>query len=1197
MSAAPVPEERRVVCVVFAQATGLSEDPPAANELFTKLRTVVERHGGAVDKFIGDVVMAVFGAPVAHADDPARAVRAALGLMAETRAFAAARGAAIDMRAGVNRGEVLYGSVGGDRPTVMGDPVNVARRLQEEAAPGEILAAGEVVRAAGAAFEFGEPETLRLRGRDRPIDVHRVEREREGGTVVREAGKGLPMVGRAEELERLLEAVRSGRGAFFVVEGEAGSGKTRLLAEFRRRARERHPRAWVTAGRALEGAHLPLGAFAEALRSGAPAGAGLRAWVAESLGEPAGSLAPHLVLSSIGEELPDDRARDLPADVRQAETARAWARLLAGRASEAPAIVCLEDLQWADAATTALMEALAAALAGAPVMLLATSRPGGPSPAGFQHLPLPALGREDALSLAERALRRPASPELARFLFQQAGGNPFYVLELARWLDEQKLLSGDPAALAAPPTRLPEGLHGLLVARLDGLPRDEKETLKSASAAGGAVWAEMLAAATGRDVRADLEACRRRGLLVLRGTSLLPGDEEYAWSHALLREAAYALLPKKDRARLHVAIAGRLEDLVPRGGRRVRALAASQRESAGDRAAAADLWLVSAREALGEAAGLECYEYAREARRLVPTVETRILAARALTGLARHAEALEEALAAVATADLSPEQATRARVVLSIVHERRSDYPGACAAAEEALALAPGPGLRAEAAWCVGSAYFRLARFAEAHERFEEARACFAQPRAPGDPPPERDFPSRLENGLGLVRMTQGNYDEAEQHLLNSLRFVRESGSRRGVMVALSNLGIVRNRRGDFAGALRFYEEALPLAVLAGDSQQQAVILNNIGGSRYQLGDLDGAGTAWTEAHRLRLAVGDTAGAASTAMNLGLILRRRGDREGALRLFEEAEAVLRRLGSLNLLAEALSGRGNVLLDLGRKEEALRDVDEALEIQRRIGNRSGIGHALAGKATFHQGQGELAEARAAAEKALALVREMGERGSIAIRTYELAAICLDCGDDGAADRLFEELAAALPEAREGPSAVSASVCLAGWLAGRGRDAEALALLDRIVVLCESRGMLDMVSEARHDRALIWAAQGRPEAAAEARASLQAARDARWSVQEAFSAATLAAIEPTEENARLVAETASALHDSLGPLVTANLLCRQARAWDRLGDGPRARRALEEGLRLARAHGLTGALRRLERLAAGFESPLEPPPRFR
>ncbi|MBI2922081.1 MAG: tetratricopeptide repeat protein [Planctomycetes bacterium] len=1184
MHAASVPEERRVVCVVFAQATGLADDAAAANELFTRLRAVVERHGGVVDKFIGDVVMAVFGAPVAHADDPARAIRAALALVAETRAFAAARGAAMDMRAGVNRGEVLYGSVGGDRPTVMGDPVNVARRLQEEAAPGEILASGEIARAAGADIVFGEPETLRLRGRERPIEVHRVEREREGGTVVREAAKGLPMVGRAAELDRLLGALEGGRGGFFVVEGEAGSGKTRLLAEFRRRARERHARAWVTAGRALEGAHLPLGAFGEALRSAAPAGSALRAWVADGLGEEAGSLAPHLVLSSIGEEAPDDRARDLPPDARQRETARAWARLLHRRAAEGPAVLCLEDLQWADAGTPALMEDLAPALAEAPVVLLATSRPGGPAPAGFERIFLSPLAREDAALLAERALRRPAAPALGEFLFSQAGGHPFYVLELARWLDEQGLLAGDPAALAAPPTRLPDGLHGLLVARLDALPPAEKETLKSASAAGGAVWAELLSAATGRDVRADLESCRRRSLLVLRGTSLVPGDEEYAWSHALLRDAAYALLPRKDRLRLHGAIAGRLEDLVPRGGRRVRALAAGQRAQAGDAPAAAALWLASAREALQDASGLEALEYAREASRSAPGVEPRLIAARALTGLCRHAEALEEGRAAAGIPGLVTVDAARARILLSVVHERRGAFEEALSEADVALALGAGGGLRAEAAWCRGSALFRLGRLADALKAYEAAGAAAALPRAPGEPAPERDFPARLENALGLIRLYDGRYPEAQAHLENALRLQRELGSRRGVMVTLSNIGIIRNRLGDYEGALRAYGEALPLALYAGDRQQEGAILNNIGNSQFFLRDLDAAWRSWSESHRIRGELGDLAGSISTASNLALVHSRRGEHEASLKLYQESADTARRVGSRALLADPIQGRGIVLRGMGRFDEALEAFAEATAIQREVGNRSGLQPALSSLAWCLRAVGRLREARAASEESLALTREQNDRTVLAFRLQELGTICGDMDDDATAAGLYDEADVAMADVRDAPAAAFAAILVASNLAARGRAQEAVVRLGGICDRAEKEGWMSERLEAMTVRARVCVDAGLPESARRAREALCAARECGSALFTAVAAVAVARAEPSAAAAADLAAMAGAYPSSAGPLALAQFREQEAVAWLELGDRVRARLAAGEALEFARARGLPVSETRLRAFLA-------------
>ncbi|MCC6738029.1 MAG: AAA family ATPase [Planctomycetia bacterium] len=718
-------QERRVVCVVFAQALGLTELPEAeraaaTDALFLRFRGVVERHGGTVDKFIGDVAMSVFGAPVSRGNDEARAMRAALEMRGEARAFSEERGLALDCRAGANTGEVLWGGIGGDRATATGDVVNVARRVMEAAAPGEILATAAVEERTRRDIAWSGTEQLKLRGREQPVDVFTASRPAEPGTV--SAPPQGPMVGRAAELAALLASP----SAFFVVEGSAGSGKSRLLAEYRRAVRERDPRAFVATGRAVEGAPAPLGPFADVLRSAAGTSdpAALAGWLASELGDVPGApdarFAADALLASTGVAPAGSRAAELSADRVEAEARAAWARWLRARAQAAPVALCLEDLQEADEGTPGLMAHLARELAGERVAIVGATRPGPAEVAGYRRLVLGDLGQAETVAIAAAALGRRPGPRLTAFLREQAGGHPFYVAELARWLDASGHTPGDPAELAGAPARLPDGLHGLLVARLDAEPEEEKEALKGASVVGRAFWVPVVTETLGRDVARPIEEARARGLVTAGGPAPLAGDPELAFAHALLRDAAYALLPRRERARLHAAAAAALDAREAAAGRRAVELAARHHEAAGHPGTAARRWLRAADLAFREQSMAESLACAREAARAGGGPEAHAQAASCLMALSRFPEALEETVLA-AVPEAPPEVRTRALMTRASTLERTARYAEAADAATQAYEAAPTGVLRAEAVWNQGNAFFRLDRLQEAQEAYDRA--------------------------------------------------------------------------------------------------------------------------------------------------------------------------------------------------------------------------------------------------------------------------------------------------------------------------------------------------------------------------------------------------------------------------------------------------------------------------------------------
>jgi class 3 adenylate cyclase/tetratricopeptide (TPR) repeat protein len=525
----PALEQRKTVTVVFCDITGSTElgestDPEALRALlsryFDRMKGIVESHGGSVEKFIGDAVMAVFGVPVAHEDDALRACRAAV----EMRDALPELG--IVGRIGVNTGEVVTGT---EERLATGDAVNVAARLEQAAEPGEVLIGEETSRLVRAAVGVGEERRLDLKGKAELVPAYPLLE------VKGELGRSFstPMVGRERELQGLRDAFARADAdrscQLFTVLGSAGVGKSRLATEFLADLEAR-----VVRGRCLS------------------YGEGITYWpVVEIVKQlatlPAGD-AERPLRSLLGET-------ELPASAE--EIAWGFRKLLEQEAQAHPLIVVFDDLHWAEETLFDLIEHVADLSRDAPLLLLCMARPellerrpswgGGKWNATAVLLePLDAAETEQLLSeLGDVA------PELRERIVEVAEGNPLFVEEMLALVRE----SGG-AEVEVPPT-----IQALLAARLDQLDPAERSVLERGSIEGrtfhrGAVAA--LAEDDG-DVERRLVALVRKEL-VRPERAQLAADDAYRFRHLLIRDAAYGALPKATRAELHRRFAAWLEE-------------------------------------------------------------------------------------------------------------------------------------------------------------------------------------------------------------------------------------------------------------------------------------------------------------------------------------------------------------------------------------------------------------------------------------------------------------------------------------------------------------------------------------------------------------------------------------------------------------------------------------------------------------
>jgi class 3 adenylate cyclase len=634
LTGAPQPrrEERRIVTVVFVDLVGFTAqserlDPEDVQAFLSPyhqtVREELESFGGVVEKFIGDAVVGIFGAPTAFGDDPERAVRAAMSV----------RDRIDGVRIAVNTGEALVNL--GARPergeaTVAGDPVNTASRLQAAAPVNEILVGEETWRATRDAIEYRPAAPVTAKGKSEPVRAWIAVR---AVTPSGDRDLSSTFVGRRRELALLAEtwerATTERTPHLVTVLGDAGVGKTRLAMEFARTAES-------TGGLTVRGRSLPYrdssayGAFASHVKQLC------RIFESDSRDVALAKLRERVGADDVAGHLAILTGLDTSTTVADRETLFFSVRcFIEAVARDQPLMLIFEDLHWADGSLLDLVELLGARLRELPVLVLVLARPelldarpswGGGLPA-YSALPLGPLSTAEALELAAERLAAHVESERvdrALELAQTAAGNPLFIEQLAATLSERSTTTAD---------TLPTTVRGLVAARLDALPAAERDVVLDAAVGGKVFWRGALERiGTGGDALGELlVALERRDLIRRETVSAIEGEPQYTFTHVLIRDVAYDLLPRTRRRERHEQVARFLEEATAEVGEAGAAIARHWRD-AGDDARALDYFYAAGEQAEKGWAKERAVTFYREALGLVAAddVERRRLLRRKL---------------------------------------------------------------------------------------------------------------------------------------------------------------------------------------------------------------------------------------------------------------------------------------------------------------------------------------------------------------------------------------------------------------------------------------------------------------------------------------------------------------------------------------------------------------------------------------
>ncbi|MDE3111874.1 MAG: AAA family ATPase [Chloroflexota bacterium] len=849
-------QERRLVTVLFADFAGFTTmaeelDPEVLQEtvsaIFEDLAEIALSHDGTIEKFIGDAIFVVFGAPLAHEDDPQRALRSALGMQRRFADHAARikrdRGIELGLRIGVHTGLVVAGHVRSVAEYgVMGDTVNTAARLEAAAAPGEIYVTEETFRLTHQEFSFREVGPIQLRGKERPIMAYALGGERGEGRQRIEMSA--PLVGRWMELSRLdlaFQSARAGHTEIVILSGEPGIGKSRLVSEFLGLAAPGDGTAADDAPRVMRWTFSRVNQRSYAgfiepilvelgIEPTAPDAADRLASVVRDLGfaQPAAVaplLAQFLHLPGAGEVVEGSEARQRSMYIAVYD-------LLSALARTRPILYVLEDLHYADAASLELFSFVADRASGAPILFLLAARPGASelrSPrANLTQLVLQPLSDDEAARIVETIV--PLPDQVRDRIVARAGGNPFFIEESIRSLVESGVVERDEAGawrLARVPKGLevPATLHAVVAARIDRLPPLAKEAIQLASVIGVRFGDRVLRASGGQRVADAVDQLISADLIV----DAAPGERRegrYRFKHAVTQEVAYSTLLVRRRVELHRTVAQAMEDV----------LRDELREFYG---ALAHHYL------LGDVPE-KAAEYAWRAAQ-------RALSIHAYVEVIRFAEQALELFEQLGDTD----RAVEALYVLARIRRYRGENDAALAAYQRALALLEqrAPDDRDRIASAIAHMAELCTRWDAKHPDLE---GLIARGLAIVGEEPSRErvllLAARAFMPRRVPRATTEDWEASLATAQEALAMSEELGLLREVSLCLDAVGYAYRELGRFRDAYAVNQRRLPIAESLQDNDELIDAHNMCAGAATVLDDLDDAIEHASRARQLAVA-------------------------------------------------------------------------------------------------------------------------------------------------------------------------------------------------------------------------------------------------------------------------------------------------------------------------------------------------------
>ena len=1052
--------ERKQVTVMFVDISGFTamtlerdaeEVVTLVNACLSRLSQCVHRYDGTIDKYIGDAIMAVFGAPRAHEDDPQRAIQAALDIQQALAAFNCQPPlpltVPLSVHIGISTGYVIAGMIGDEHYqayTVMGEAVNLAACLDDLADRGQIFVSEGTYRLTSRLFDFVELEPVHLKSWAEPVCVFQVTGVREkAGSMRGLSGLRSRLVGRHAELQRLssvINALNAGHGGIILVEGEAGIGKSRLVTEVRSSLEGSQPNLLWLEGRGLSyghslSFHLPASMLRQYLRLSDDADEG-QAWsalqtaCAELFAASGEQTCPYLGML-LGLRLPETMANVIPLANPQRLPQRimdafgAWAVAAAERV---PLVLAFDDMHWADPNSIALIQYLMALCRDHRMLVLCVGRPDRESPFWqvrqqavedypdiLIHLMLSPLSDTEVLTLVESLLHLERVPsELADLVLSRAEGNPLFVEEVLRTLIEGGILVEEDGSwrMTGPvlATQIPDTLHGVLAARLDRLDDATKRVVQIAAVIGRVFDRSVLAGAVEDAVCLDDCLMRLQEAEIIRQRAGDP-EPEYIFKHTLTQEAAYASLLSPQRKAYHLRVADALARLFwERGEEHTHAgLVATHYERAEAWPRALDYWERAGDSARANYSNQEAIDYY----------------ARALEIVARLGD------------EVTPSQQLA-------LHEKRGQLLAALGNVEAALAD-----------------YRRVCRLAQqAGDRGAELRAL---------------------NQIGALETDRHSYQLAGAYFNHALVLARSLGDQAGIAESLNHLGDYYRNMGERQQARECHRQALEIARSLGDLGLLAASIEGLGRIGFMQGRVRASLAAHQQALALRRRLVDRVGLMNTLNALAMTYLWLGDYPHAEETCLEAFDFISRVGDLPVVASLHTYYAASRLYRGDLSKVEAHLLAGLDVARRLDLLSVQAHTLAWLGYYYKGIGQLDRALDLSGRAATTLADLPlPRWQV----WAGAVVVAVCTESGKAERALQLAARLLDRADQWHLMPDRAVALAELAQARltiGQAANAEQVIAELLKVANACDMAEYQIRARWLLGQLRLMQGNPAAA--------------------------------------------------------------------------------------------------------------------
>ena len=939
--------ERKQVTVLFADLSGftaLSEkiDPEEVRSLMNNcLRLVIEEvhnYEGTINKFTGDGVMALFGAPIALEDHPYRAVNTALRIQESLKSFGEEikkkRGFDFKMRIGINTGLVVVGSIGNDLSmeyTAMGDTVNLASRLEGIAEPGTILVSENTYKLVKDYFEFKSIGEIQVRGKSEPVKSYSAIglKGRKGRFEV-SLERGLTkFVGREKELELIkdsLEKVKEDRGQVVCIVGEAGIGKSRLVYEFKSMIRDEKVTYLeghcISYGKSFS--YLPI---VEILKNNFAVddrddNEVIKAKVETAINKMDAKLkdAIPIILDLLSVKTDFDILKDLDAGQKRQGIFEALKAITLRGSQIRPLVIVIEDLHWIDKTSEDFINYLVGSVGNHRIMLLFTCRP------GFVHsfiynpyytqIALTSLSTRECRVLIESTLLGGDIPEdLMRLILERAGGNAFFVEEVTKSLLDSGIIikseSGYMMNKNVSQIDVPSTIQDVIMARIDRLEENRKRALQVGSVIGREFSFELLKKVSSLDdneLRDHLLTLRNLELIYERG--IFP-DTNYVFKHALTHEVAYSSLLVQKRKEIHEGVGCAIEELYP--------------------------------NRLEEFYGVLAHHYSK-ADNKDKSIYYLTLAGKKAGEIFATDEALTNYIEALKRIDEMPETEANKQRKIDILFDMENIYDTLAKREEQRKVL---------------ERLIELSKTANDEKNLSDGYIRHAE------------FLSVL-----------GDYEKALEVGKSALFLKKKTTDKVGEGKALRGMGFIHWRSGEYTEALKYHEEALSVHRELRDSEAEGFERIGLGEIYRKLGRYEDALSSLQEALKIYKELGVISSQHVCEFNIGSVYRDMGNYEACLEHYLECDRIIkeRRLSSTYPNLSVPNGIANVYWRLGNYHESLRYYHEALEFSRGLGDRVEEGNILSYMAAIYSILGDYQKSLSHYEDALKIHREIGDKVS-------------------------------------------------------------------------------------------------------------------------------------------------------------------------------------------------------------------------